>query len=202
MAGASAIGKLMIRLSRTRSFGGKLRYSMDIPTGVISPPPMPCTMRNTTSCCTEPASPQAADATVNRPTDSRKTSRAPNRSPSHPATGIATATATRKPMFTVAVSSTGTPKSAAMVGNATLTTVASMMLMNIAATNTVATAVFGLIRAITLGRLGRESVRRRQAGWAGCARHHSITRALVVRSRHPGRTRRLPWSLPGRWDRG
>ena len=140
IAGASAIGTLMIRLSRTRSFGGKVRYSMAIPTGVISPPPMPCTIRKITSCSTVCARPHAADAMVNSPTASRNTSRAPNRSPSQPATGMATATATRKPMFTVAVNSIGTPKSAAMVGSATLTTVASMMLMNIAATKTIATA--------------------------------------------------------------
>ena len=44
-AGARAIGIVMIRLSRTRSAGGKLRYSMAMPTGVMSPPPTPCTMR-------------------------------------------------------------------------------------------------------------------------------------------------------------
>ena len=57
-------------------------------------------------------------------------------------------------MLTVAVSSTGTPRSAAIVGSATFTTVASMMLMNIAATKTVATAVLRLIRAITAGSAG------------------------------------------------
>ena len=50
------------------------------------------------------------------PTDTTKTSRAPSRSPSQPATGIATATATRYPMLMVAVASTGTPSSSAMVG--------------------------------------------------------------------------------------
>src|SRR6478609_3282845 len=152
---------------------------MDIPTGVIRPPPMPCTIRNTTNCCTDAASPHAADAIVKSPTDSRNTSRAPNRSPSHPATGIATATATRKPMFTVAVSSTGTPKSAAMVGNATLTTVASMMLMNMAATKTVATAVLGLIRAITSGGPGEGS------GGEGCAHPHFTTSDLIPAVRPP-----------------
>ena len=80
------------------------------------------------------------------PTDTTKTSRAPSRSPSQPATGIATATATRNPMLMVAVASTGTPSSSAMVGSATLTTVASMMLMNIATTKTSATAFLGLTR--------------------------------------------------------
>jgi len=151
IAGASAIGMLMIRLSRTRSDGGNVRYNIAIPTGVISPPPSPWTIRKITNCCTVAANPQAADARVNSVTAARNTSRAPNRSPSQPATGIATATATRNPMLTVAVSSTGTPRSAAMVGSATLTTVASMIVMNIAATKTVATAACGLIRTAITG---------------------------------------------------
>ena len=144
-----------------------------MPTGVISPPPMPCTIRKTTSCSTDCARPHAAEAMVNNPTASRNTSRAPNRSPNQPATGMATATATRNPMFTVAVNSIGTPNSAAMVGSATLTTVASMMLMNIAATKTIATAVFGLILAIAT-----PSSSPRPVGVDGAhpAQHHAIGR--------------------------
>ena len=42
-----------------------------------------------------------------------------------------------------------TPKSRPMVGSATLTIVASMMLMNMAATNTTPTTAFWLMRAPT-----------------------------------------------------
>ncbi len=72
-------------------------------------------------------------------------------------------------MFTVAVSSIGTPNSAAMVGSATLTTVASMMLMNIAATKTVATAVFGLDP-------GHRSPPRRRSRPGSAAGHGDLSR--------------------------
>ena len=38
IAGASAIGVLLIRLSRTRSDGGNMRYSIAMPTGVKMDP--------------------------------------------------------------------------------------------------------------------------------------------------------------------
>ena len=149
MAGASAIGMLMIRLSRTRSFGGKLRYSMAIPTGVISPPPMPCTIRKITNCSTVWASPQASGGGSEQP--ERRAGRPPWRRTGHRASRPPGSPPRPRPGSRCSPSrssSTGTPRSAAMVGSATLTTVASMMLMNIAATKTAATADFGLIRAM------------------------------------------------------
>ena len=50
--------------ARTRSAGGKTRKSIAIPTGVMSPPPMPCMTRKRTSSPRFWASPHSADAIV------------------------------------------------------------------------------------------------------------------------------------------
>ena len=41
MAGAIVVGMVMMLAVRTRSAGGKTRYSMAMPTGAIIPPPAP-----------------------------------------------------------------------------------------------------------------------------------------------------------------
>ena len=56
---------------------------------------------------------------------------------------------TRKAMAMPSTAVALTPKSRPMVGRATLTIVASRMLMNIAPTKTVPTATFWLIRGLT-----------------------------------------------------
>ena len=73
----------------------------------------------------------------------------PYRSPSHPDAGMVIARLTRKAIAMPSTAVALTPKSRPMVGSATLTIVASRMLMNIAATKTVPTATFWLIRAAT-----------------------------------------------------
>jgi hypothetical protein len=60
-----------------------------------------------------------------------------------------TARLTRNAIETVSAAVVATLKSRPMVGSATLTIVASMMLMNMAATNTTLTAIFWLIRVPT-----------------------------------------------------
>jgi hypothetical protein len=62
------------------------------------------------------------------------TRRSPKRSPSHPETGMNTARLTRNPMATVSTASGATANWRPSVGRATLTMVASMIVMNMAAT--------------------------------------------------------------------
>ena len=81
------------------------------------------------------------------------TLRPPNRSPTQPDAGIATASVTRYAVTTPLTEPIGTAKYLLSVGSATLTTVASMMFMNIAATNTALTTTFWLTC-----RTGRENV--------------------------------------------
>ena len=66
-----------------------------IPTGISIPPPSPCSARNATSSGSEVASPHSADAAVNSPIAPSSTLRPPNRSPTQPEAGIATASVTR-----------------------------------------------------------------------------------------------------------
>ena len=73
----------------------------------------------------------------------------PSRSPSQPEAGMNTARLTRKAIEMESTAVALTPKSRPMVGRATLTIVASIMLMNMAATNTTPTATFWLMRALT-----------------------------------------------------
>ena len=54
-AGARVVGTVRMLAARTRSAGGKTRYSMAMPTGAIMPPPAPWRTRNTTSwSCSAP----------------------------------------------------------------------------------------------------------------------------------------------------
>ena len=95
------------------------------------------------------ASPHRAEAAVNSAIAASSTRLPPYRSPSQPDAGMVTARLTRKAIAMPSTAVALTPKSRPIVGSATLTIVASMMLMNIAATNTVPTATFWLIRAAT-----------------------------------------------------
>ena len=54
-----------------------------------------CTARNTTSSDSDVAAPQSAEARVKSPIETISVIRAPNRSPTQPEAGIATASATR-----------------------------------------------------------------------------------------------------------
>ena len=83
------------RFARIRSAGPNARNIIAMPTGISSPPPIPCTARNATSCGSDVAIPQSADAAVNSPMAPSITLLAPNRSPTQPDAGIATASVTR-----------------------------------------------------------------------------------------------------------
>ena len=67
---------------------------MVIPTGVIRPPPIPCSTRNATSSPKPLASPHRADAAVKTAMAPSRTCRGPSRSPSQAAAGMESATAT------------------------------------------------------------------------------------------------------------
>jgi len=92
------------------------------------------------------ATPQSAEAAVNSAIAASSTRLPPYRSPSQPDAGMVIARLTRKAIAMPSTAVALTPKSRPMVGSATLTIVASRMLMNIAATKTVPTATFWLIR--------------------------------------------------------
>ena len=47
--GATRVGMARMAEALARSWGGKARNSIAVPTGVIMPPPTPCRMRNPTS---------------------------------------------------------------------------------------------------------------------------------------------------------
>ncbi len=114
-AGISAVGTISTLASFIRSCGGNARNSSVIPTGVNSPPARPCTALATTSVSRSGARPQTAEAIVNAVSAPRNTRFVPNRSPSHPATGNPTASATRKAVSTVLAADSGRPKSPAIV---------------------------------------------------------------------------------------
>ncbi len=114
-AGISAVGTISTFASFIRSCGGNARNSNVIPTGVNNPPARPCTARATTSVVRSGARPQTAEASVNAASAPRKTRFVPNRSPSQPATGSPTASATRKAVSTVFAADSGRSKSPAIV---------------------------------------------------------------------------------------
>ncbi len=64
------------------------RSRISRPTGTIMAPPMPCTMRASTSTSTESASAQAADPSVNTTMATRNTVLAPSRSAIWPLAGM------------------------------------------------------------------------------------------------------------------
>jgi hypothetical protein len=94
-AGATAVGTTRMLDARTRSSGGKVRYSMAMPTGVSIPPPTPWMTRKMTSSVALPARPQRTDAPVNIAMANSSTRFDPRRSPNHPAAGMKTARLTR-----------------------------------------------------------------------------------------------------------
>ncbi len=63
----------------------------NLPTGTIIAPPTPCSTRVAVSIGRSTATAQPTEASVKTATADRNTRRAPNRSASHPLTGISTA---------------------------------------------------------------------------------------------------------------
>ena len=145
-AGAKVVGTVRMAEARTRSRGGKARNSMARPTGANMPPPTPWRTRNPTSSARLVAVPHSADAAVNTAMAPSRILLAPNRSPNHPDAGMNVARLTRKAIEMVPTAVGVTRNSRPMVGRATLTMVASMIDMNMAATKTTLTATFGFMR--------------------------------------------------------
>ena len=114
------------------------------------PPAAPWKIRNVTSSDRLEATPHSAEAPVNSAMAVSRTRFPPYLSPSQPDAGMLMARLTRKAMAMPSTAVALTPKSRPMVGRATLTIVASRMLMNMAATKTVPTAAFWLIREFTM----------------------------------------------------
>jgi hypothetical protein len=65
------------------------------PTGMIIPPPSPCSTRNTISSATDPASPHSSEPSMKAASETSQTRLAPNRSLAHPVSGITLAKASR-----------------------------------------------------------------------------------------------------------
>ena len=138
-AGATTVGMVSTVAAAPRSFGGKARNSIAVPTGVSMPPPTPCRMRNATRDSTFHARPHRADANVNIVSANMNVFFVPKRSPIHPDAGIQTASDRRYPVTTHSIPVDVTLKSLANCGMATLTIVVSRMSMNNPMTKTIAT---------------------------------------------------------------
>ena len=89
------VGTVRMLAARTRSAGGKTRYSIAMPTGAIIPPPAPWRMRNTTSSVMFCARPHSTEPTVKTAMATSSTRLPPKRSPSQPEAGMNTARLTR-----------------------------------------------------------------------------------------------------------
>src|SRR5262249_38250673 len=137
------------------------------------------------------ASPHSADAPVNSAIAASMTRLPPYRSPSQPDAGMVTARLTRKAIEMPSTAVALTPKSRPMVGRATLTIVASRVVMNIAATKTAPTATFWLIRGVT----GFLSPRQRLACGFGTP---PTTRSRTHRKFHRRRGRQRT-EIPAPW---
>ncbi len=84
-------GTLTNDIARTKSDFGTVRSRTSRPTGTISAPPMPWTMRAATRVGSESAKPQPTDPKVNTTIAALNTRRAPNRSAVQPLIGMNTA---------------------------------------------------------------------------------------------------------------
>ena len=78
---------------RSMSEGGVWRITTASPTGTISAPPIPCTMRASTKGASPCASPQPTDAVVNNSTAPTSTVREPKRRDNQCANGDTAAAA-------------------------------------------------------------------------------------------------------------
>lgn len=105
-------------------------------TAEASAPPTPCRNRPAISTSALPAVPHSKDAAVNRPSPARKTRLLPIRSPIRPASRSSPAKAIRYEFITHARPAWENPRSLWIVGNATVTTVPSRMIINCMTHNT------------------------------------------------------------------
>src|SRR3954454_3207230 len=93
--------------------------------GVSSAPNMPCSARPPTSTSIDGATAQSSDVTPKPATPSEKTRRSPNTSPSRPPTRISEPSTRRYAFTTHCSPASPPPRSRAIAGSATLTTVES-----------------------------------------------------------------------------
>ena len=89
------VGTVRMLAARTRSAGGKTRYSMAMPTGAIIPPPAPWMTRKRTSSVMFWANPHRTEPRVKTAMAINSTRLPPKRSPSQPEAGMKTARLTR-----------------------------------------------------------------------------------------------------------
>lgn len=85
------MGIIRIEAALARSFGGKARKSIAVPTGVSMPPPTPWSTRKAMSDSRLQASPQASEALVKMTSAVMKIFFVPKRSPNQPEIGMTTA---------------------------------------------------------------------------------------------------------------
>ena len=67
--GASIVGTPVIAVTRPMFLGPAAVAIISCPTGMIMPPPTPCSTRNTISSVVEVARPQSAEPSVNSSTE-------------------------------------------------------------------------------------------------------------------------------------
>src|SRR5215213_3275011 len=111
--------------ARPRSSGGNVATITASAEGVRSAPNTPCSARATTSSSTVGARAQNTDVTPKPVTPSANTRRAPNRSPSEPATSRSELSVSRYAFEVHCCPARPPPRSSAIAGSATFTTVES-----------------------------------------------------------------------------
>ena len=114
---------------------------IDIPAGMIIPPPRPWRTRNTISDPAFHASPDRTEPATNRPTTIIHSRLAPKRSDAQPVIGITVASATRYPVATHWIVDSEACSSRLSVASATLTIVVSRIDMIAPITTTLATTM-------------------------------------------------------------
>ena len=93
--GPISAGTVTHAMALTSALLSMVRNSTSRPTGVIIAPPMPCRMRANTKLVTEDDIAQPIEPTMNTPTASANTIRAPKRSAVQPLAGMKTASESR-----------------------------------------------------------------------------------------------------------
>ena len=93
--GATRAGQVRVATACIRSALAVPRSTTRRPTGTISAPPQPCTMRAAVNAHRPWLSPHSTDATVNTAMAVMNTRRGPNRSAAQPLAGMNTASVSR-----------------------------------------------------------------------------------------------------------
>jgi hypothetical protein len=93
--GASSIGTPTMLITRPIRFGPAAWARISWPSGMIIPPPRPCTARKPISAPIEGDSPASSEPAMKSPSEASHTGLAPNRPAVHPISGITQAKASR-----------------------------------------------------------------------------------------------------------